>query len=278
MSSATDVAAGLKFAKDNNIRLVVKNTGHDFLGRSTGKGSLGLWMHHLNNISFVDYEGPEYQGGAVRMEAGVQGSELNSAAAAHGVRTVTGWCPSVGIAGGYTSGGGHGPLASLYGLAADNTLAFDVVTVDGEFLTASHTNHSDLYWASSGGGAGTYAVILAQTSKIYPDGYIGGLSLAFTHNNSDGFWNGIFEFWQSYLLKLDELAGFSSGTTVTDTSFNIGFITWPDHTGEEALEAILPFLNVLDSQHISYNVTVTTEPNYSAHFFATVHQIIPISV
>ena len=37
-TSAEDVAATLNFAKDKNIRFVIRNTGHDYLGRSTGAG------------------------------------------------------------------------------------------------------------------------------------------------------------------------------------------------------------------------------------------------
>jgi acetylornithine/succinyldiaminopimelate/putrescine aminotransferase len=34
------VEAAVKFAKEKNIRLVIKNTGHSYSGRSTGYGSL----------------------------------------------------------------------------------------------------------------------------------------------------------------------------------------------------------------------------------------------
>lgn len=44
VSSAADVAAGVKFAKGKNIRLMTKNSGHDIIGRSTGPGAKGLWV------------------------------------------------------------------------------------------------------------------------------------------------------------------------------------------------------------------------------------------
>jgi FAD/FMN-containing dehydrogenase len=42
-------------------------------------------------------------------------------------------------------------LAGLYGLGADQTLEFEVITTDGEVLTASPDENSELYRALSGG-------------------------------------------------------------------------------------------------------------------------------
>ncbi|ETS77396.1 hypothetical protein PFICI_11270 [Pestalotiopsis fici W106-1] len=266
VSSAADVIKGLQFAKETGVRLVVKNTGHDFLGRSTGRYGLGLWMHHLKNVSFLDYDGPEHQGMAVRIGAGVEAQELNTACSAQGVRTVTGWCPSVGIAGGYTQGGGHGPLASAYGLAADNTLAFEVVTARGEHIIASRSDHAELYWALSGGGAGTYAVVISQISKVHPDGLIGGASLTLVHNGSSVFWEEILPKWQLLLLELEQLEGFSSGFTATHTTFDIAFITWPGHTGDEISKQVSPFLRLLDFKGLPYGYTSSTKQSYVDHF------------
>lgn len=98
------VAAGLKFANDRNIRLVIRNTGHDYNGKSTGAGALGLWMQNLKNIEFKDWSDKHYTGKAIKMGAGVLGGEANRAADAEGLQVVGGECPTVGIAGGYTQG------------------------------------------------------------------------------------------------------------------------------------------------------------------------------
>lgn len=70
--------AGLDFARTHDLRLVVRNTGHDFLGRSTGWGALVLNTHHFQDVEFVDaWDGPgEYTGPAVTVGAGVQGRAL----------------------------------------------------------------------------------------------------------------------------------------------------------------------------------------------------------
>ncbi|KKY39953.1 putative fad-dependent isoamyl alcohol [Diaporthe ampelina] len=106
----------IKFAKDNNIRLVIKNTGHDFAGKSTGAGSLSLWTHNMN----------EAQQRSFRLD--------------------------VGLAGGYTPGGGHSLLNSVHGMAADAVLEWEAVTAEGKHLIATPRQDSDLYWALSGGG------------------------------------------------------------------------------------------------------------------------------
>ena len=49
--SIADTQETIRFASKQNIRLVIKNTGHDFLGRSTGPSSLSLWTTSMRNIS-----------------------------------------------------------------------------------------------------------------------------------------------------------------------------------------------------------------------------------
>ncbi|KAI1185598.1 hypothetical protein F5B17DRAFT_432374, partial [Nemania serpens] len=159
VTSAADVQAGIAFAEKNNIRLVIKNTGHDYLGKSTGKGGLSLWTHWLKSTQYIpSYSQPYYRGPAIKLGAGTEGFEAYTAAHVTGHRIVGGSCPTVGIAGGYTQGGGHSTLASSYGLGADNVLEWEVVTVDGRHLVATPTQNADLYWALSGGGGGTFAV------------------------------------------------------------------------------------------------------------------------
>lgn len=113
------VKAGIDFARRNNIRLIVRNTGHDFIGRSTGYGSLIINTHSFQDIKWIDsYKGPgSYKGGAVTIGAGVQGKTILDAGHARNppLVVVTGECPSVGIAGGFIQGAGHGPWTTLKG-------------------------------------------------------------------------------------------------------------------------------------------------------------------
>lgn len=114
------VKAGIDFARKNNIRLIVRNTGHDFIGRSVGWGSLVINTHSFQSVEWINaYTGPGgYTGGAVKIGAGVQGRSILEQGHAQNppVVIVTGECPTVGIAGGFIQGGGHGPWTPLKGL------------------------------------------------------------------------------------------------------------------------------------------------------------------
>jgi FAD/FMN-containing dehydrogenase len=219
-----------------------------FLGRSTGKGSLSLWTHNLKHIEFLNYSSPSYNGRAVKMGAGVQAFEAYAAAAANGVRVVGGFCPTVGLAGGYTQGAGHGPLNGEYGLGADNTLEWEVVTAEGEHLVASKEQNSDLYWALSGGGGGTYAVVLSLTTKAHPEGLVGGGTLDFT----------------SQAVVAEQ--GVQLGYTLTNASFHLYFLTWVGHTAEDVTTLLTPFTDYLSANDILYTSSATDDPTYHSHY------------
>ena len=88
------IQAGVNFARDQSIRLIVQNTGHDFMGRSTGYGALMINTHRLDSIEFIDsYTGPgDWTGSAVNLGAGVMVHDLYSACSEHNVVVVSGEC------------------------------------------------------------------------------------------------------------------------------------------------------------------------------------------
>lgn len=199
VTNAASAAAGIKFARQRNLRLSIKNTGHDYLGRTSGKVSLTLWTHNLNSMEILNYTSPSYSGPAFRMGAGVQAYKATSFASKHGLRVVVGYCVTIGLASGYSQSGGSGPLGSSYGTASDQTLEFEVMTADGQHLVASSTNNTDLYYALSGGGSGNYALVLSTTVKAHADGPIAGASFGYTSNNSSVFCESI-RLWHKQLL------------------------------------------------------------------------------
>ena len=81
--------------------------------------------------------------------AGHQMHEIYAFAAEHDRVVVGGMDPNVGI-GGYITGGGHSPLSAQYGLAADQVLEMEVITANGELITANEVSHSELFWAMRG--------------------------------------------------------------------------------------------------------------------------------
>lgn len=138
---------------------------------------MAVWTHHLKSTEVVSFSDEYYTGTAMKVGAGVQGWEAVEAASAAGLVVLSGECPTVGLAGGYTQGGGHSALSTEFGLGADQTLEFEVVTANGTVVTASRTQNTDLYWALSGGGGGTYGVVTSMTVRAYPDATIGGAQI-----------------------------------------------------------------------------------------------------
>ncbi|MCJ1286178.1 hypothetical protein MMC26_005523 [Xylographa opegraphella] len=265
VDNADTVTAGLKFAREKNIRLSIKNTGHDYIGRSNGQGSLALWMHNLKNITVFNYSSPGYTGPALKAGAGVQFFEGYEAAANHGLRVLGGYCPTVGMAGGYVQGGGHGPLAASYGLAADNALEFEVVTVDGRHLIASPTQNSDLYWALSGGGGGTYAVVLSVTTKAHADGPTAGASLVFANTDADSYWAAVGAF-QTHLLVLNTIPGFATSWGFDNYAFDLNVATLTGGTQADMTAAFAPFLQVLKKLNVLVSFNTTDNSNFYDHY------------
>lgn len=145
-----DTSEFLLLLLDFSILMIPKS----YMGKSTGHGALAIWTHYLTEtewMSSFSSSSSSYRGPAVKAQAGVSVLQIYEEASAHGYSVIGGACPSVGYTGGFIQGGGHGPLSSIYGMAADDVLSFEVVTTNGDFVTASATQNPDLFWALRGG-------------------------------------------------------------------------------------------------------------------------------
>lgn len=86
VTNVAQLQLAINFARSANLRLVIKNTGHCYLGKSLGAGALSLWMHNLKDIDFLpDYQGPGYSGPALKLAAGVSVREVYEVAEKHNV-------------------------------------------------------------------------------------------------------------------------------------------------------------------------------------------------
>ncbi|KAI8633358.1 FAD binding domain protein [Xylariaceae sp. FL1651] len=267
VESVDDIIAGIQFSKDHNVRLVIKNTGHDGTGKSTGTGSLSLWMKNLKDREIIDnYHKSYYKGPAIKLGAGVLGLEAYQTADAKGYRIAGGNCPSVGIVGGYAQGGGHSQMGSVYGMAADNILEWEVVTADGKHLIASPESNSDLYWALSGGGGGTYGVVVSMTTRLHADGPIGGGYLSFDNLTvgTDAFWDAVGSFNEKLPSMLD-----AGNTTIVyslaNNAFGVYNIAADGRTADEVRAILQPFLDYMDSRGIPYNCTTHQSATFLEH-------------
>ncbi|KAI8623981.1 hypothetical protein F5Y19DRAFT_456409 [Xylariaceae sp. FL1651] len=259
-SGAADYMRTIAFAKKHNIRLVIRNTGHDYLGKSTGAGALALWTHYIKATHIFDYNSPLYGGKAMKIGAGTVAGEAQRAAAAKGYVVVEGDCETVGIAGGYTQGGGTSPLASKFGLAADQVLEWEVITAGGTHLVATPTQNKDLYWALSGGGGGTYGVVLSMTVKLHKTMPTGAVTLSFT-DATDTFWDII----RIFVMNLPTIV--DSGATlywmvVPGNTFAMPQTYFPNGTAADFTRLLRPTLQALDDHNIQYASTEQDFPTF----------------
>ncbi len=246
------------------------------LGKSTGKGALGIWTHHLDFIEpILNYSSAAYTGAALRMGAGVQANAAYAAAHRLGYRVVGGTCPTVGLAGGYSLGGGHSPLTPLHGLGADNVLEWEVVTADGKQTRATPTTNADLYWALSGGGGGTYAVVVAMTARMHRDAgtVTGGALLTFSTAaapSPDVFWAAVNVALAQTARVVDSGAYYvtsvnSAFGTATGVNASV-FITAPGQSEQRVRAHLQPTVAFLDRHRVPYALNATADSSYYAHF------------
>ena len=265
-STVAHLQLAVNFARNTGVRFVIKNTGHDFSGKSGGAGSLSVWTHNLKDIAYIpsyndattDYDGPAFKAGA-----GVQVYEIYAAAHERGLVAIGGEGRTVGAMGGYVQGGGHSPLSSIYGMAADQVLNFEVVTADGRFVTANAQENSDLFWALRGGGGATFGIVTSATIKAYPDMKVTSTSFSFSSADvsHDTFWAG----FRAYLNYFP--ANVAAGTYSYfflfpgggDFSFIMQPFFAPNMSKTETKELLRPWMTDLSS------LGIDIEPEYTEY-------------
>jgi hypothetical protein len=171
--STADIVAGVNFARAHDLRLVVKGTGHSYLGTSNAADSLLIWTRAMNEVHLHDAFVPMGCSGkvapvpAVTAQPGAVSIDLYDAVTNQAGRYVqAGGCTDTGVAG-LVQSGGFGSFSKGFGTAAANLLEAEVVTADGLVRIANACVNPELYWALKGGGGGSFGVITRVTLRTH---------------------------------------------------------------------------------------------------------------
>ena len=159
---AHDVAAAVGFARTRGLPVSVYGGGHNVTGNAVRDGAVTIDLRPMKRIEI------DVATRTCRAGAGLTWGELDAATQAHGLAVTGGRMSTTGI-GGLVLGGGSGWIERLCGYAVDNLLSVEMVTADGRILTASETEHPDLFWGTRGGG-GNFGVTTRFELRLHPIG------------------------------------------------------------------------------------------------------------
>jgi hypothetical protein len=161
-TGVADVIAAVRFAREHDLLAAVRGGGHSLPGFSVCQGGMVIDLSPMKGLR-VD---PARRTAVA--QAGLTWGEYDRETQAFGLASTGGVISTTGIAG-LTLGGGIGWLMRKYGLACDHLRSVDVVTADGQFLTASAMEHPDLFWGLRGGG-GNFGIVTSFEYQLHPVG------------------------------------------------------------------------------------------------------------
>jgi FAD/FMN-containing dehydrogenase len=173
VENTKDVVAAVNFARQHNLRLVVKGGGHSYQGTSAAPDSLLIWTRHMNAVTLHDAfvpqgcEGKQAPLPAVSMQSGAMWIDAYSAVTTRGGRYVQGGgCTTVGVAG-LIQSGGFGSFSKNFGTASGNLLEAEIVTADGKIQVVNARQDPELFWGIKGGGGGSLGVVTRLTLRTH---------------------------------------------------------------------------------------------------------------
>jgi FAD/FMN-containing dehydrogenase len=208
-AGAADIVTCVEFARAQGLEVSMRGGGHNVSGKAVCHAGLMIDLAGMKSAR-VD---PRRR--VVQAEPGLTLAELDRDCQRFGLATPTGIVSPTGIAG-LTLGGGIGWLGGKHGLACDNLISVDIVTADGKLLTASETEHADLFWAVRGGGA-NLGVVTSLEYRLHEIGPVLGGAVAWPLDQAKRVLRFYGEFAQAAPDELCANAGFATaedGTAV----------------------------------------------------------------
>ena len=161
-TSAQDVAAAVRFAREHRLLVSIKGGGHNIAGTAIAARGLTLDMSRMRDVSVDPDARLAHVGPGCRLK------DVDGATQEHGLATVLGFVSEVGVAG-LTLGGGLGYLTRRFGWTVDNLEEVEIVIANGEIPIANRDENPDLFWALRGGG-GNFGVVTRFTFRLHEIG------------------------------------------------------------------------------------------------------------
>jgi len=161
-AGVSDVIGCVHVARDNNLLVAVKGGGHNVTGNAVCDGGIMIDLTPMKGVR-VDLSAR-----TAHAQAGLTWNEFDLETQAFGLATTGGFFSQTGIAG-LTLGGGLGWLMRTHGIVCDNLLSVDMVTADGQLLTASERENQELFWGVRGGGA-NFGVVTSFEYRLHTVG------------------------------------------------------------------------------------------------------------
>jgi hypothetical protein len=246
---ANHVAAAVNFARENDLRLVVKGGGHSYQGTSNAADSLLVWTRHMHDVSIHEAFVPQgcdgkqapqravtCGSGAIWMQA------YDTVTTKAGAYVQGGGCTTVGVAG-LVQSGGFGSFSKHYGTCAAGLLEAEVVTADGKIRVANACTNPDVFWALKGGGGGTLGVLTKVTLRVRELAEYGGGAIFRVKASSDDAFRRLLRYFVGFYREnlfndhWGEQARIGSDNVLGLSMVSLGLST------EEARKVWQPFLD-----------------------------------
>jgi FAD/FMN-containing dehydrogenase len=162
-TSDTEVAEAVRLARSKDLRIAVRAGGHNIGGSGLREGGMLMDLSGLCEL-VVDARSPT---ALARAQPAVRSGELAQALGREGLAFPVGHCASVAL-GGYLLSGGLGWNMRAWGPACHSVERVEMVTADGNLVTADATENADLFWAARGAGPGFFGIVTRFFLRVHP--------------------------------------------------------------------------------------------------------------
>ncbi|MBF9034779.1 FAD-binding protein [Rhodobacterales bacterium HKCCE2091] len=157
-ADAADVQAAVLYAAEHDLGVSARTGGHQFTG-------IAVRAQMVIDLGALDSLRIDAAARVAEIGPAVTNARLIAALDRHGLAFPVGHCGSVPM-GGYLLGGGIGWNGAEWGIACHSVLSVDVVLADGRLVTATETDHADLFWAARGAGPEFFGIVTRYRVRL----------------------------------------------------------------------------------------------------------------